>query len=668
MSTNALRPVRHIETEWITMPDGCRLAARIWLPEDADADPVPAILEHLPYRRRDFTRLRGDDTQAYWAARGYACLRVDIRGSGDSEGLIEDEYCQRELDDAVAVIAWAAAQPWCSGSVGMMGISWGGFNGLQVAAMRPPALKAIITCASTDDRYADDIHYMGGCPITENLSWASTMFGFNSRPPDPEIVGDAWRAQWLERLEETPPWLHWLAHQRRDAIWKHGSVCEDYSRIEAAVYAVGGWADGYTNAIPRLMAGLSGPRKALIGPWPHAWPHLASPGPRIGWLQETLRWWDHWLKGRDTGIMDQPMIRAWMQEGTPPAPQYTHRPGRWVAEAAWPSPRITPRALHLNAGGLGEAPAPEAALVHRAPQTHGLHGGEWCPYGYEAEMPEDQRLEDGQALIFDGEALADRLEILGPPVLELEVAVDRPAAFLAARLSDVAPDGAAQQVTYGLTNLTHDAAHETVTPLTPGHQFKARVQLNDIAHAFAPGHRLRVALATSYWPRAWPSPEPVTLTLITGASRLILPVRPPSAKDASLPDFPEPESAPPGAHRQLRPVHRGRVITRSVADGTVEIEAVKDRGHTHLDEIGLTIGARGVDRYRIAGDNPLSVRHDTEYTIEMSRGEWRVRTVGVMAMTATADDFLLSATMDAFEGETRVFSKSWTRKIPRDGC
>jgi len=668
MSTNELRAVRHIETEWIAMPDGCRLAARIWLPEDAEQNPVPTILEHLPYRRRDFTRLRGDDTMAYWAARGYACLRVDIRGSGDSEGLIDDEYSQQEFDDAVSVIAWAAAQPWCSGPVGMTGISWGGFNGLQVAALRPPALKAVITCCSTDDRYADDIHYMGGCPITENLSWTSTMFGFNSRPPDPDVVGDSWRKQWLERLEETPPWLHWLAHQRRDGLWKHGSVCQDYSAIQAAVYAVGGWADGYTNAIPRLMAGLTSPRKALIGPWPHAWPHLASPGPRIGWLQESLRWWDHWLKGRDTGIMDEPMMRVWMQEGTAPAPQYTHRPGRWVAEASWPSPRITASTLHLNQAGLGETPQPETALTFRSPQTHGLHAGEWCPYGFGAEMPGDQRLEDGQAMCFDSPSLDNQLEIFGAPVFELEITVDQPTAFLAARLIDVAPDGAAQQVTYGLINLTHDAADETVTPLTPGKRFKARIQLNDIAHSFAPGHRLRVALATSYWPRAWPSPQPVTLTLFAGPSVVVLPVRPPDAGDARLPAFPAPESAPPGAHRQLRPVHRSRVITRSVDSGTVEIMAVKDRGETHLGEIDLTIAGSGTDRYQLTGDDPLSARHETEYTIEMRRGDWQIRTVGVIAMTATATDFLLSATMDAYEGEMRVFSKSWTQKTPRDGC
>ncbi|MDX1576197.1 MAG: CocE/NonD family hydrolase, partial [Kiloniellales bacterium] len=181
------RAVREIETAWIEMPDGCRLAARLWLPEDAEQSPVPAILEHLPYRRRDYTRLRGDEMHRYFAGHGYAGVRVDIRGSGDSDGILEDEYLQQELDDAVAVIDWLAWQPWCSGLVGMTGISWGGFNALQVAALRPPPLKAVITACSTDDRYADDVHYMGGCLITENLEWASTMFGFNARPPDPEV-------------------------------------------------------------------------------------------------------------------------------------------------------------------------------------------------------------------------------------------------------------------------------------------------------------------------------------------------------------------------------------------------------------------------------------------------------------------------------------------------
>ena len=666
------RPVREIETAWIEMPDGCRLAARIWLPEDAEADPVPAILEHLPYRRRDFTRVRDTSQHHYVAGHGYACVRVDIRGAGDSGGRLDGEYLQQELDDAVAVIAWLAAQPWCSGAVGMTGISWGGFNSLQVAALRPPALKAIITVCSTDDRYADDIHYMGGCLITEQLEWASTMFGFNSRPPDPEVAGESWRDIWLERLETTDPWiLGWLSHQRRDEFWKHGSVCEDYAAIEAAVYAVGGWADGYSNAIPRLLANLSCPRKGLIGPWSHAWPNMARPGPAIGYLQEALRWWDHWLKGIDSCIMDEPILRAWMQASVPPAPQYETRPGRWVAEESWPSPRIEARRLALAAGGLvDEAEAAgrnvEATSVNRSPQTLGLTGGEWCPYGFAAEMPTDQRAEDGQSITFDSPPLDAPLEILGAPLIELELAVDRPSAILAVRLNDVAPDGASAQVTYGLLNLTHRHGHEAIEPLEPGERYRISLNLNHIAHGFPAGHRIRVAISTTYWPRVWPSPEAVTLTLFDAACRLELPVRPPRPQDAELVAFLEPEAAPPAPHLAHQAARRGRTVRHDVESGLTEVETVKHRGHTDLGDIGLTISAGAVDRFAIANDDPLTARHENRYTITMERDDWTIRTEAVTVMTATHDDFVVSATLDAYEGDTRVFTRTWDKRIPRD--
>ena len=280
------------------MLDGCRLAARIWLPENAEQQPVPAILEYIPYRKNDGTALRDSLYHPYFAGHGYAAMRVDMRGSGDSEGVMLDEYLQQELDDAVSVIAWLAQQPWCDGSVGMMGKSWGGFNSLQVAALQPRELKAIITVCSSDDRYADDVHYKGGCVLTTDmLGWSTTMLAWNARPPDPDVLGENWRKSWLERLEQTPLLVRqWLNHPHRDDYWKHGSIREDFSKVQCAVYAVGGWADPYSNAIPRMLSGLTCPRKALIGPWAHEYPQRALPGPQIGFVQECLRWWDYWLK------------------------------------------------------------------------------------------------------------------------------------------------------------------------------------------------------------------------------------------------------------------------------------------------------------------------------------------------------------------------------------
>jgi putative CocE/NonD family hydrolase len=287
------------EHVWIILSDGCRLGARLWLPADAVERPAPAILEYIPYRKRDGTRGRDEPMHGYYAQHGYAAVRVDMRGSGESDGHLADEYLALEQDDALEVIAWIAAQPWCNGAVGMQGKSWGGFNALQVAARRPPALKAIITTFSTDNRYTDDIHFMGGCLLNDNLWWGAIMMAYQARPLDPEIVGPDWRARWIARFETLPffPAL-WLEHQRFDDYWKHGSVCTDFDAIVCPVLAIGGWVDSYTNAVPRLLAGLKTPRLGVIGPWGHIYPHDGVPGPAIGFLQEAVRWWDHGDHGR----------------------------------------------------------------------------------------------------------------------------------------------------------------------------------------------------------------------------------------------------------------------------------------------------------------------------------------------------------------------------------
>ena len=381
--------VKELEHVWIPMSDGVRLSARIWMPEDADESPAPAILEYIPYRKRDGTRVWDEPRHRYWAGHGYACIRLDIRGTGESEGLITDEYARQEQDDAVEAIAWIAAQPWCTGKVGMTGISWGGFNSLQVAARRPAALRAIITHCSTDDRYADDVHYMGGCLLIDNFFWGSAFFMLMARPGDPEIQGEGWRDQWRERLEHWEPVAAtiWQPHPQRDRYWKHGSVCESYADIECAVYAVGGWNDGYSNAVPRLLANLQCPRKGLVGPWGHKYPQDAIPGPSIGFLQHALRWWDHWLKGEDTGIMDEDQYTVWLDEPQAPRAFLPLSKGRWVTEPAWPSPNIEHRTLFLNADGLAATGGPETVIGHRSPETVGAGGGVWCPYGLGGSSP-----------------------------------------------------------------------------------------------------------------------------------------------------------------------------------------------------------------------------------------------------------------------------------------
>ena len=379
---------------------------------------MPAILEYIPYRKDDGTAARDALMHPWWAGHGYASVRVDQRGSGDSDGILLDEYTKQEHDDALEVLAWLAAQPWCTGKVGIIGKSWGGFNGLQIAARRPPELGGVISVASTDDRYATDIHYIGGALHGfQKQSWASTMLAYNARPPDPLFVGDRWREMWLERLDKTPPFIHdWISHQRRDEFWKHGSVCEDYSDIEVPVYMVGGWQDGYTDAIFRFIEGYGGISKGLCGPWGHLYPQSGLPKPAIGFLQDSLRFWDRTLKGIENGMLDEPPMTAWIQEWVEPtdAP-HVERPGRWVAESAWPPvDRPEPMTLHLRADGvLAEDPGPAGELPFKGLQHTGLNAGAWTGWGFEGDDPPDQRAEDGRSLCFTSAPLRDRTEMLG---------------------------------------------------------------------------------------------------------------------------------------------------------------------------------------------------------------------------------------------------------------
>ncbi len=662
--------VKEDEHVWIPLSDGVRLAARIWRPVSSDDEPVPVVLEFIPYRQRDLTSHRDSIHHPYVAGHGYACARVDLRGSGESEGVLADEYLEGEMSDAQQVLAWLAEQPWSNGRSGMMGISWGGFNALQVAARQPPGLRAIVTASSTDDRYADDVHYMGGCLLSDNLSWASTMFAYNSCPPDPAVVGERWRDMWHERLASSGLWLdEWLRHQRRDDYWRHGSVCEDFSAIKCAVLAVSGWADGYSNAVFRLLANLNVPRKGLIGPWSHKYPHLGEPGPAIGFLQEVVRWWDRWLKDIDNDVMDEPMLRIWMQESVPPSTAYEERPGHWVREPSWPSPRIqcTQHALGRNRIAWEGETVPAEELTIESPLSVGQFAGKWCSYNAPPDLPYDQREEDGGSLVFDSDTFTERLEILGSPVVDLWFAVTRPVAMVAVRLSDVQSDGRATRISYGLLNLTHRNGHEAPEPLELGQRYTVSVQLNGLAQTLPPGHRLRVAISTSYWPLAWPPPEPVRLSVFTQESRLMLPVRPTAESDeVSLRPFDEPEGAPPVSVTQLRAGDERWSVSRDLVTYRSALEVGKDLGVVRFDDIDLEVDRKVSECYTCVGNDFGSVDGETKWVMGFSRGDWKAETVSYTMLTSTTTDFQLHATLDAYENDRRVFSRNWYCTIPRD--
>jgi uncharacterized protein len=672
----AVRVIRH---EWIPMPDGCRLAARIWIPEDADRNPVPAIFEYVPYRKNDGLVLRDAPIHHYFAGHGYASVRVDIRGTGDSDGILEDEYLPLEQQDGLAVIRWLATRPWCTGKVGIIGKSWGGFNGLQIAAHHPPELGAVISVASTDDRYADDVHYMGGCLLAWTaLPWASTMLAYNGLPPDPAVVGEEWRKTWQERLEKTPPYIDaWLAHQRRDEFWRQGSVCEDFAAIQCPVYMVGGWTDSYRNAILRFLDGYPGPCKGLIGPWGHDYPEDGLPGPAIGFLQEAVRWWDHWLKGQDNGVMAEPKLRAWMPAARRPAAGQLTHPGRWLAAASWPAPQVVTRSLRLGPGALGSAvpePAATAAAVPagddepelriRGTESSGADLGQWGGHGGPLEFPPDQRPDDGLSLSFDTEPLAEPVEILGIPVARLELAADQPCALVAVRLCDVWPDGASTLISRGLKNLTHYKSDEYPEPLVPGQRYAVDVPLNAIGYQVPAGHRLRLSVSPTYWPWAWPSPARVTLSLFPGGSAFDLPVWTDPGAHLPPPHFAVPERGPLPPH-ELLGGESGREVRHDVATGTVEVISKGGDGHRLLDD-GLEYREEERDVLRITEGQPLSAMVECDRVFAVGRGRWQAMVRTASTLSATASAFQVTNVLDAYEGDRRVFTKTWHCEVPRD--
>ena len=658
----------------IVMSDGCRLSARVWMPKDAVTAPVPAVLEYIPYRKRDGTLPRDEMMHAYVAGHGYACVRVDMRGNGDSEGLMADEYTIQELADACEVIEWLAAQPWCSGSVGMMGKSWGGFNCLQTAFLQPPALKAVISVCSTTDRFANDIHWKGGCLLGENFGWGAVMLSYSSRPPDPMLRSD-WREMWLARLE-AQPWLapRWADLQERSDYWKHGSICEDFARMQVPVLIWGGWADNYMNTVAKIVENVPG-SKGIVGPWVHQYPHTAVPGPKVGFLQEAVRWWDRWLKGIENGAEADTAYRAYMIESEAPDASPKHRKGHWVAEDQWPSARVSRQVLGLgfaaptpggftppgpSVGYLGTDERGTISCVISTPQHLGMNAGEFFPMGLNAEMPGDQRGDDALSLCFDGDVLAAPLDLLGAATLTLRLSSDKPLGFVVARLCDVAPDGASVRIAHGMYNLCHRTGSETPVPMVPGEVAEVSFAIDQMAYRLAEGHRLRLALSNSYWPFVWPSPEAGVLTVVGGT--LDLPVH--AGSDAEW--VPPPvETAKPWNHRVLRAGKTTRRIETDLISGTQSLIINDDLGDVENLDHGLKTGETMSELWQISPDDPTSAKAVHIWEQRLSRGDWQVRTKAEAEMTCTATHLRMTARLTAWEGSRVIFERDWDDSVER---
>lgn len=653
-------------TVWIPMSDGIRLAARIWRPALSDDQPVPVVIEMTPYRRRDGTLPVDERIHPYLAGHGVAAIRIDLRGSGDSEGILEDEYLPREHDDAIEIIEWAARQPWSNGCVGMTGLSWGGFNSLQVAARQPPSLKAIVAVSASVDRYNDDIHYKNGCLLNENFGWGVSLTAFTTRPPDPSVVGVNWRSMWLNRLENLKFFAeNWFEHQTYDDYWKHGSVQETFDDIQVPVMIVSGWCDHlYVNAVPALLDNLKVPCRAICGPWAHQFPHMATPGPVVDYLGETLRWWKRWLVEDSDFSSEDKSCLAFVKQGSSPNPMAAEVPGVWTHETQWPSPSVVEKKLYLSANGLTADAVPAPARIIHSPLDIGATFGEWTPHSFGPEIAGDQRQIDAGSLVFDGEILQEQFDILGNPALTLTLSSDAPTGNLIIRLCDVGPEGQSELVSIGTLNLAQRDGNDQVVPMPLMQPVTLSIRLDHVSHRFPKGHRIRIALSTALWPLIWPAIDNPTLSLAPLPAQLTLPHR--QSDDNTLTDGVDVAEIPmPSATRELRKPNNTRHITHDLVRGHSIFEIVDDFGKVEFLNHGMVSDAVKRERYEISGDDPLSATAWIHWTFEYQRDNWQVRTETEASMTCDSKYYHLSATISAYEQDEQVFERQFERTIKR---
>jgi len=650
----------------IPMPDGVRLAADLYMPTGAEPGAkFPVLLEYLPYRK-DESRGYLYSLYSYFVRRGYVVARVDIRGTGASEGeLVAYEYTEQEQVDGEAVIAWLAAQPFSTGNVGQFGISWGGFNSIHMAMRRPPALKAIIAVEATDDIFEDDVHFMDGGMHVD--SYEMIMDVANSRPGAPDFEIDA--AYFENRFDATPWLLKYKRQQRDGPFWNRASLNSNYDAIEIPTFVIGGWYDGYRDSVPRMLEHMKAPVKAMMGPWNHTFPNWAYPPPAMEWRHEAVRWFDHWLKGRDTGIMDEPRFAVYIRDWHPPGTSLEFIPGAWRWEEGWPIERIEPRALTLHPDHrLAEKAAAKGAHHLRYVPTVGLEvggsvqwWGDWAP---------DQRPADAYSLVYETEPLAADLEVLGFPHAQLNVSADAPLARWFARLSDVAPDGRVTLVAGAGFNGAHRESAENPKPLEPGRTYPLDIEMHFTSWRFPKGHRIRLAVNNAQWPMIWPTPYPMTTTLNLGGgdpSRLILPVAPAAER-------PVPEFLPPEQHPML-PGYE--TLDAGNNSGYPEISTVvqdhrRDSVRVTQTDSGTTAYPWGVVSmahsitHEANNENPANASVHATYTSTAKLKDRTLRWEGALEFRSDETTFFYTFYRKLFENDELLREKTWQEAIPRD--
>lgn len=659
-------PQLQIREMWIEMPDGVRLAADVYFPSTTTSvQSYPVLLEYLPYRKTE-SRARNVSLYAYFVARGYVVARVDIRGTGNSEGrTIPYEYSDIELDDGEVVIDWLSRQSWSSGKVGMFGISWGGFNAIQMAMRNPPALAAFLSVMATEALYQEDVHYMDGIMHTD--SWMMSHDLYNAMPGAPDFVLDeSWEKN---RFEVEPSVFTYMRHQRDGAFWDRASALGRYELIQVPGFHIGGWYDGYRNSVPRMLEHVSAPVKAIIGPWDHYFPHNAWPQPQIEWRAEAVRWFDHWLLGRDNGIMDEPRLAVFVRDYAAPDPSAETIPGRWRWEAGWPIQRTDQQTWMANADrALAKNPGPPGTHTMNYKPSMGLEGG--GPTMWWGSITPDQQPMDDDSLVYDTAPLVEPFEILGRPKVKLAVAASAPRANWVVRLSDVAPDGQVTQVSGAGFNGTHRASARDPENLVPGERFELELNLHLTSWTFRKGHRLRLAISNAQWPMFWPTPYPMTSTLWVGGAentQVVLPVVKTDHWDQPQFDAPQPDPVLPG----FATLDSGNV-SGYAAITEIDRDPVTGQAVGVATNTGATRYPWGVERFeesiehRTSDSDPGHTSVLGRYKLVQALAGRTLRFEQEVDFSSDPVNFRLTIHRRVYENDVLFREKSWDEKIPRD--
>jgi uncharacterized protein len=640
----------------IPMSDGIALAADLYRPGGAGT--YPAVLEHTPYRKDD---VNGPERVALYealAARGLAVVRVDVRGTGSSEGIALDEYTEREQLDGVEIVSWAAAQSWCSGRVGSWGISYGGFTSLQLAANRPPALGAIAVVYGTDDRYTDDMHFFGGALCALELGhYPIRMIAMNALPPGAPMDA-AGRAAWRDRIERTPPWiLLWLMKQRDGSYWRSGSLRPDHGRVQCPTLLVGGWRDGYCNAAVRLATSLGVPTEVVMGPWPHVLPDRTEVLPRVDLVHLLSSWFLRKLTDHGAAGPEFP-VRVFMQSFDDPTSSPRRISGGWRGYRSWPDAEgVTVFDLSQD-GRLSEAPVPGEVTCPVAPSA-GVQIGNWCPPPPPDGLPGDQRADERLAVTFESKPFEEALECLGFPGLTVEAAHPGPIATIVAKLSDVAPDGASQLVTRAVLNLSRRDGAEPVA-MPPDEWIAVQLKLNATAWRFEPGHRARLAIGSSDWPTVWPASTREPLRLRVGPrARLSLPIAPAGLGNDELgvePPIPRAGSSTPD-HATWLVIH-DRTAQRSGIEtswGEERVSAESIRLHEAL-RVKATVG----------DDDPDSAVVEGGARFTLTRPDVHIVTEAAGRFSSIPSAFRCELKLDVWVDREPFASRTWDSEVARD--